>query len=177
MAHRDRKLADERFPSRLKARAFDGGAADRIGPIANEDLHAVPRGGAQAVGHRIDIGVDARADVLQVDDERLDAAQHVGGRLPRLAVQGIDRHASPRVVAVRRFHHVVLHVGAETVLRAENRRKCDAFRGHGPVDDMDEAAIDRRMVTDDADSGTYQTIGGEENVGTEADGGGHPLKK
>ena len=142
MAHRDWKLADERFPSRLKTCAFDRGAADRIRPIADEDLHAVPGGGAHAVGHRIDIGVDARADVLQVDDEHVDPAQHVGGRLPRLAIQGIDRHAPPRVVAVRRFHHVVLHVGAETVLRAENRRDRDAFRGRGPVDHMDKTAID-----------------------------------
>ena len=42
-------------------------AADRIRPIADDDLDAVLPGGDQAVGHRVDVGVDAGADILQID--------------------------------------------------------------------------------------------------------------
>ena len=58
--------------------SFDLLAADRIGPVADDDVHAVARGGAHAVRHRVDVGVDARADVLQIDDQHVDVAQHLG---------------------------------------------------------------------------------------------------
>ena len=73
-------------------------AADRVRPVAHDDPDAVPRRGAHAVGHRVDEGVDAGADVLQVDDQHVDVAQHLRGRLARLAVERVDRHAPPRVV-------------------------------------------------------------------------------
>jgi hypothetical protein len=40
-----------------------------------------------------------------------------------------------------------------------------------------KAAVDRRVIADDADARAPQTAGAEEDVGTEADGSGHPLKK
>ena len=56
---------------------FDRDAADRIRAIADDDAHAVPGGGAHAVRHRVDVGVDARADVLQIDHQHVDVAQHL----------------------------------------------------------------------------------------------------
>ena len=54
-------------------RALDVGAANRIRPVADDDRDAVARRGAQAVRHRVDVGVDPRADVLQVDDQHIEA--------------------------------------------------------------------------------------------------------
>ena len=96
VTHRDRELADERFEAGRERRALDVHAVDRVGPVAHDHRHAVARARAQAVGHRVDVGVDARADVLQVDDEHVEAAQHVRGRLARLAVERVDRHAPRR---------------------------------------------------------------------------------
>ena len=64
-----------------------------LGRSQTMTLHAVRARGAQAVGHRVDVGVDARADVLQVDDQHVEAGQHLGRRLARLAVERVDRHA------------------------------------------------------------------------------------
>ena len=57
--------------------ALDRVAADRIRPIADDDADAVPARGAQAVGHRVDVGVDARADILEIDDEHVDVGEHL----------------------------------------------------------------------------------------------------
>ena len=85
-------------------------------------------GRAQAVRHRVDEGVDARADVLQIDDEDVQPLQHLGGGLAGLAVERVDRHAPPRIRRVRRLDHVVLEIGAEPVLGAEEGRQRDAGR-------------------------------------------------
>ena len=113
--------ADERLETRHEHHAFDLRAADRVGPVADDDLQAVLARGLQAVRHRVDVGVDADADVLQVDDEHVEVGQHLRRRLARLAVERIHRHAAHLVVRVPRLDHVVLHIRAEPVLRAEDR--------------------------------------------------------
>ena len=121
--HRDRELADERRVRRVERRALDGVAADRIRPIAHDDADAVPAGGAQAVGHRVDVGVDARADVLEIDDQHVDVGEHLArsARASRCRANAPARAASRR--RVRRLDHVLLQVRAEAVLRAEHRRQ------------------------------------------------------
>jgi len=63
------------------------------------------------------------------------------------------------------------------VLRSENRGQHDAFARGDPVDHVQKAAVYRRVVADDAEAKALETVGAESNVGAEADGGGHPLKK
>ena len=152
VAHRYRELADERFEPLDEQRPFDVVAADRVWPIAHDDRNAMPRAGAQAVGHRVDVGVDASADVLQIDDEHIEAGEHRGRRFARLTVEGIHRHATSRVVGVRRLDHVVLHVGSEPVLRAEDRRQRDVRRRGKSIDDVQEATIERGVIADDANA-------------------------
>ena len=53
---------------------------------------------------------------------------------------------------MRRFDHVVLHVGPESVLRAEDRRQRDVWRCRQAVDDVQEAAIEGRVIADDANA-------------------------
>ena len=57
------------------------------------------RGGDEAVRHRVDVGVDPRADVLQIDHERVEPREHLRGRLARLAVERVHRHVPPRVAS------------------------------------------------------------------------------
>jgi hypothetical protein len=116
----------------------------------------VARRGAHAVGHRVDVGVNPGADVLQVDDQRVDTAQHLPRWLTRLAVEGIDRHPAARVVAMGRLDHVVLHVRTKSVLGAENRAELHTVSRRHLVDHVPEIVVDRSVVTNDADPGTFQ---------------------
>jgi hypothetical protein len=108
--HGNRKLADERLESPCKKRPFNLDAANRIRPIAHDYRNAVARGGAQAVGHRVDVGVDPGADILEIDHQHVDLAQHFSSRFPRLAVERVNGDATRGILGVRRFHHVVLDV-------------------------------------------------------------------
>src|SRR5207249_3288308 len=107
MPHRDRELADERLEAGGEHRAFHGESADRVRPIADDRLDAMPSGGAKTVGHRIDVGVDAGSDVLEIDHQRVNAPQHVGGRLPGFAVQRIAGHPAGIVAPMPGFDHVL----------------------------------------------------------------------
>ena len=99
----------------------------------------VPARRLQAVRHRVDVGVDADADVLEVDDQHVEVREHLGGRLAGLAVERIDRHAADLVVRVPRLDHVVLHVRSEAVLRAEDRGERGAVVRRQAIGDVPQA--------------------------------------
>ena len=120
VAHGHAELADEGLKAWFERRSFNLHPADGIGPVADDDRQAMTRRGPQAVRHGVDEGVDARADVLKVDDEHVDEIEHLLGRLARLAIEREDRHVAAPVLGVRRLDHVVLQVGAVAVLRPED---------------------------------------------------------
>ena len=151
----------------LERRPFHLEAADRVRAIADNHRHAMTLRGAQAVGHRVDEGVDAGADVLQVDDQRVEPRQHLGRGLPRLAVERVDRYPQRPILRVGRLDHVVLQVGAEAVLRAENGAEPDGLAQGDPIDDVPERAVDRGRIGDDADAQAVQAVRGEETFGTQ----------
>ena len=150
--HRDRELPDKRAARLLEARAFDLLAANRVRPIADHDRQAVARGGAHAVGHRVDVGVDPGPHILQIDDEHVEACEHVGGRLARVAVEREHRNAPTAILGVRRLDHVVLQVRPEPVLRPEERGQRDVRVVVQPVGGVREAAVDRCRVADEPDA-------------------------
>ena len=125
--------------------------------------------GHQAVRHRVDVGVDARADVLQIDDEHVDAAQHLGGRLARFAVERVDRHAA----------HVVARRARVSIMFSctSDRKPCcgpkiaASARAAGRAASRSamwrRLAIDRRRVADDADALAVEAAGREQPVGPE----------
>ena len=152
VAHRDRILADERLEAGFEHRALDLDAADRVRPVAHDHRHAMASRGVQAVRHRVDERVDARADVLEVDDERVEALEHLGGRLARLAVERVDGDLPPAVRGVRRLDHVVLQVRMEPVLRPEDGAKRHAVRASHPFDDVAETVIDGGGIGHHADA-------------------------
>ena len=147
-------------------------AANRIRPVADNDVHAVTGGGAQAVGHRVDVGVDTRADVLQIHDEHVDVPKHLGGRFARLAVERVHRHGSPRVPPVGRLDHVVLHVRSKAMLRTEEGGDGDVSVLDETIGRVPEGAVDRRRIADDADpaAGDEPAICLEQPIDPERDG-------
>ena len=169
MPERDRKLPDERGEFGIEQRPLDRLAADRVRPVADDHPHAVAPRRAQAVGHRVDVGVDARAHVLEIDDQQVEAVEHRRRRFPRVAVQRVDRNAEPWMPGMSRFHHVVLDVGMESVLRPEQRRECRARQRRQPVRDVTEGAVDRRRVRDQSDARPVKEAGIEQTFGSESD--------
>ena len=152
VAHRDRKLPDEGREGLAQPRALDRVAADGIRSIADDHPDAVPRRGTHAVRHGVDERVDARADVLQIDDQHVEPAQHVGRRLTGVAVEREDRDLAAAVAAVRRLDHVVLQVRAEPVLRSEERRQRDLGILKEPIRGVLELRVDRGWVAHEADA-------------------------
>jgi len=57
--------------------------------------------------------------VLEVDQEDVEAFEHLGRGLAGVGVEGPDGNAQPTVHGVERLDHVVLHVGPEAVLGSE----------------------------------------------------------
>src|SRR5207247_1669107 len=89
----------------------------------------------------------------------------------RFAVERVHGHASRGILAVRRLDHVVLNVGAEAVLRAEDGAQPGAVVRCEAVHDVPEATVDRRVIADDADPRSAQPAGVEQNLGSESN---HP---
>ena len=166
MPHRDRVLPDERLESADKHRSFHGQAADGIRPIADDRLDAVLTTSRQAIRHRVDVGVNACADVLQVDDQRLDAVEHFRCWFSRFAVERVDRHPPQLVVRVRRFDHVFLEIRSEPMLRTKDGRQGGAVIRRDPVGRVDKLVIDRGWVADHADTPSVQRASGEQAFGS-----------
>ena len=152
MPQRNRKLPDEGGELRLQRCSLDGFAANRIWTIAYDDADAVPCGGAHAVGHRVDVGVDPRSHVLQVNHQHVDVFEHFCGRFAGLAVQRKHRHPAPGVARVRRFDHVVLQIGSKAMLRPEDRLQLHVAIGGQAVGGVHEGSVDGRRVGHDGDA-------------------------
>ncbi len=86
-------------------------------------LHHVRDGGG--------IRVEARADVLQIDDDRVEPLQHVGRRALGRAVQRVDRQAG---LLVARRGTASSSCAADAVLGAEQRDELHAGRAGERVD-------------------------------------------
>ena len=151
MAHRQRAGADEALPARAQPQALDR-PAGRIGPIEHPDRLAMPRRGLQHVAQRGDEGVDAAAEVLQVDQQDVEGLHHGRRRSPHRAVEAEDRDAVHRVGKVRRLDHVVLLVAAQAVLRTERRRQFQIGKRGQRVERMHQLARHRGGMREQRDA-------------------------
>ena len=149
-----------------RRRTLDLVAANRVGTIADNHRQSAARRGTQAVRHRVDVGVDPRPDILEIDDEHVEPREHVGRRLTRVAVEREHRHLAQAVLAVRGLDHVVLQVRAEAMLRPEERRQRDVRIRMQPIGGVRQAAVDRGRVADqtDAAAGNQTSIDGEQAI-------------
>src|ERR1700674_1896558 len=90
VSHGQRKIADETCFVGIKHRAFDDLSAQRIRTVQNKEGDVAFGGFFHAVSHRRRVGVEADAGVLNVEDERVDAFEHLLRRAERLAIEAMD---------------------------------------------------------------------------------------
>ena len=128
VAHRDRAGADEALPARTKRQPLDRSAGG-IGPVEHPHALAMLGGGFEHVKQGRDVGVDAAAEVLQVDQDRVERAHRLAGRAAVLAVEAEDGDSVGRVGEVRGLHHIVLEVAADAMLGAEHGGHVQPGRG------------------------------------------------
>src|SRR5260370_15887407 len=115
------KMADEGREGRIEHIACDLSAANRVGTIAGDYFLPKLLRRAHAVRQSVGKCVDATADVLQIEDDHVDVAQHLFGWFARLAVKGKDRQPGFSVSRVRGLDHIVLDITADSVFRTEDR--------------------------------------------------------
>ena len=122
VSHGERVEADEGRERRIAHVALDDDATERVWPIEHDDPHAHARAHAHGEGHRPVVGVVARADVLQVDDEHVESAEHRDGRFASLAVEAPHRQSGRRVARAG-HQRVILRGAPQSVLRRQERRE------------------------------------------------------
>jgi hypothetical protein len=109
------------------------------------------RRGLEHVKQRGDEGVDAAAEVLQVDEQDVERSHRLAGRPADLAVQAEDRNAERRVGIVRRLDHIVLLVAAQPVLGPEGRREPEIVAGGKRVERMGQVRRHRGGMGEQGD--------------------------
>ncbi len=148
MGDRDLVHADKTLEAFFQDRAIDIPAVG-IGAVEHDHGLFLLRAGLHDIGHGADIGVKARADVLDVKEDDVDIRQLCGGRLFVAAVEGDKGNPRLGVLAVADVLAGVV-VTPETVLRCENLADVDAKRLEG-IDEVGPMH-ERGMVGDDGDA-------------------------
>ena len=119
--------------------------------------------------HGIDESIVAGSDVLEVEDEGVEARQHLGGRDAGLPVEALHGKARGGIAAVLDLDEV-LGVGPDAVLGAEEGGEAEgpgAFQGEGG---MLEVGRDRGRVGDEPDPGPPKAARpGQEDLEPRAD--------
>src|SRR5205085_8887500 len=107
------------------------------------------RGLLQRVAERRDVGVEARAHVLYVVDERVEVLQLLGLRSSRLAVERVDGQARLLVNRVRNF---LVRLTSYAVLRREERRELHALRFAQNVNRLSARAVAPSVIRNQPDA-------------------------
>ena len=176
VAHRHRAGANKTFPARPQCQPFDRPAGG-VRAVENPHRFAMLRGGFQHITQRRDEGVNAAAEILQIDQQHVETVHHRGSRAAYFAVQAEYRDAVQRVEEIGRFDHVVLLVAAQAMLRAEGGAQIDVGQGHQRVERMGEVGRYRGRVGEQRHAATGQRAAqggvGEQAVDAELNGLGH----
>ena len=174
MAHGQRPGADKALPARLQQGALHGPARG-VGAVEYPHGLLVPGGGFEHVAQGGDEGVDAATQILQIDQQHVEAVHHRRGGPAHLAVQAEHGDAVLGVEVVGGLDHVVLLVPAQAVLGPEGRRQLDVGQGRQGVDGVLQIAGDGGRMGEQGDplarQGAAQGRVGEEAVETELDHG------
>ena len=165
----DRVRPDEALEARPAARALRP-RRRRAGSAGRARTTATPLAARrlQAVEHRRLEGVVAAADVLQVDDQRVEAAELLRRSAAELstvvAVETVNAKAAGG--RRRRRRSGPGRLPREAVLRAEERRESNARRRREQIGRVAQLRIDRRGVADQPDAPAAQRlpVGIAENV-------------
>ena len=145
VAHRQRSRTHKTLPARAQPQPLDR-TARRVGPVQHADRLAPLGGCFENVAQRRDEGVDAAAQILQVDQQHVEAVHHRRARASDFPVQAEHRDLAHRVGEVRRFDHVVLLVPAQPVLRAERSNQVEVLERRERVQRVHQIARHRRRM-------------------------------
>src|SRR6185437_14488667 len=105
--------------------------------------------GFHAIKHRARVSVKSRANVLNIEDQRIDSVQHFWSKPPCFAgVQAINRQSSGGIAAVR--HVRLIFFPGESVLGREQRFHPQSRREH-EIDITLAVAAEPRMIRDKSD--------------------------
>ena len=151
VAHGHGAGAYEAFPALAEGQALYR-AAHGVWTVEHPDRLAVAGGLFQHVAQRRDEGVDAAAQVLQVDEDGVEGVHHLRGGPADLAVEAEDGNAEQGVGEVGRLYHVVLLVAAQAVLGAEGGGELQSCALAQGVEAVCQVARDRGRVGQQGDA-------------------------
>ena len=148
--------ADKAFLPRAQECALDR-AARGVGPIKDPYNLVRARCFLEQVKQRRHEGVDAAAEVLQVEQEDIGAVHHPLGRAAHFAIKAEDGNAVLRVDLVAGLDHVVLLVPLQPVLRPESRSDVH-FAGNQGVERVHEPRSDRCRMGHQRDTAPVEAL-------------------
>jgi len=123
----------------------------RIWAVEHDEAQMLFRRGSHGERHRPDVGVIARADVLQVVDERIKTREHRRSRLQGLPVERVDRQ-SRRGVAATGDRLARSGGAAQAVFRGEQLEQAQIRARVEQVNDAAAVGAAPRLVGDQADA-------------------------
>jgi hypothetical protein len=162
--------ANERCESLLDQRSFDGNAVDGVRAVEHRKEQSTAGDNLHGVEHGREIGTVADADVLNIEDECVQAGQHLGRGGLGFAVEAIDGQSGARVGCVQN-RLAGLGIAAHAVFRTEERLQLDCVGLVQQVDSTAELAVDGRVIGNQAagESGKLRVPLFEENFKTGSD--------
>ena len=149
MSRRNRVIRDEREFVAVSNRAFDVETADRIRPIQNKDRQLNLCGFLHHVTKRRDVGIEPRADVLDIVDKRVEIFELLGFGPAALAVEGINWKPGRVVFRIRDF---VVNEATNAVFGREERDEFHARRFVQHVDRLSSFAIATGVIRNQTDA-------------------------
>ena len=148
-----------------------------IGVGAITDDEGLPLFGASLhqVVHRGDIGIEARTDILQVEDEEVNIGEHLGGRA---LVLSVEAHYGKSRLLVRTTTYILpcIDLPTKTMLGDEETYDIDALGEEGIYKMRARTADERTLIDHQRDALTLE--GGKEEIhalSTHGDRCGEPL--
>ena len=150
--------SDKGTVGRVWPRTFNGYAVDWVRAIEHYNRNRLARAGLQAKVKRPNERVVTGAGVLQIDDERIKFAQHLGRRLPVRPVEAVNRDAETRVREAIPLNHVVLRLAKVAVLWAKERCEVKKITAEALEDArrMDKGCGNRGRMQNGSDPGATQ---------------------
>jgi len=159
MGYRQWIYANERATIWLQYRAIN----EVIGVGAVTDDEGLPLFGARLheVVHRGDIGIEARTDVLQVEDKEVDIGEHLGGRALALSVEA---HYGKSRLFVHTTTYILpcIDLATKTMLGDEEAYDIDALGEEGIYKMCARTADERTLIDHQRDALTLED--GEEEL-------------
>ena len=150
VAHRDVVVGHEGLQLVIPRRSLNVHPVNRVGPVQHVEFNARFGRGLQGVSHRRDVGIEARADVLDIEHERVEALQLFRrGPLAVAAIEAVDGDSTALVDAIGNVR--LVQFSAQPVLGREDRFEADIWRRGQQVDVAPPQAVDPRVVGQEPD--------------------------